>query len=586
MGRLLAGKKMISFRKKEDTRDIFEKLYHDESDGADTILNYYDGSIADAFFRAADIYPGYTAYEFLGRKVSYKGMRKQVEHCAKALKAVGLQPGECVTIALPNCPQALCLFYAVNLAGGVAAMIHPLSSEREIEYYLQTSKAVMVVTLDQLFGKFKNILVNTDVRLAIVTGIQDGLAFPKNVAYKMTVGRKTEKVAETEDIFRWQTFMDLGSEYEGAYAESRSCHDPAVILFSGGTTGTTKGVVLTSHNFNSQAIQIKATVPVLTPGDKFIAAMPMFHGFGLGICIHCMLYAGACTILIPRFTAKSYAKLISDSKCSYFAGVPTLFEAILRVPKLHGLDYSHLKGIFSGGDSLSPELKDRFDRFLAEHNSPVCVREGYGATETLSACCLSPKEGAKRGSIGFPFADMKFKIIDRETGKELPAGETGEIIISGPLVMKEYIGNPEETAQTLKEDENGVKWLHTGDYGMIDEEGFVFFKGRAKRMIIASGYNVYPNQVEAVLMEHEYVDKACVIGVADKYRMQKIKAFIVLKDGIAPGEETKKEIMEYCKIKFAKYAKPNEIEFRDSLPQTKIGKTDYRKLEEEEKKRA
>lgn len=576
---------MLGFRKKEDTRDIFEKLYNDEVDGADTILNYYDGTMCDALFRAADIYSGYIAYEFLGRKVTYKGMRKQVELAAKALKNAGLKLGECVTIALPNCPQALVLLYAVNLAGGVASMIHPLSSEREIEYYLKTSRAVMVVTLDQLFGKFENILEASEVRLTIVTGIQDGLVFPKNVAYKMTAGRKTAKVEETESIIRWNTFLDLGKDYEGPFAESRQPHDPAVILFSGGTTGTTKGVVLTNHNFNSQAIMIKATVPVLTPGDKFIAAMPMFHGFGLGICIHCMLYAGAESILIPRFTAKSYVKLISESKCSYFAGVPTLFEAILRVPKIHGLDFSHLKGIFSGGDSLSPELKDRFDRFLAEHNSPVQVREGYGATETLSACCLSPKEGAKRGSIGFPFADMSFKIIDHDTGKEMKPGETGEIIISGPLIMKEYIGNPEETAQTLRTDENGVKWLYTGDLGMIDEEGFVFFKGRAKRMIIASGYNVYPNQVETVLEEHPKVEKACVIGVADKYRMQKIKAFIVLKEGQSPDEDTKKELIEYCRQKFAKYAKPNEIEFRDSLPQTKIGKTDYRKLEEEEKQK-
>ena len=574
---------MISFRKKEDTRDIFENLYNTDTNNNDTVLNYYDGTMCDAVLRAADIYPGYTAYEFLGRKVSYKNMRKQIELVAKALKSSGLQPGECVTIALPNCPQALVLLYAVNLAGGVASMIHPLSSAREIEYYLKTSRAVMVITLDQLVGKFMEALENSEVRLTVITGIQDGLAFPKNVAYKMTAGRKTEKVEETENIIRWHTFLDLGKDYEGPFAESRQPHDPAVILFSGGTTGTTKGVVLTNHNFNSQAIMIKATVPVLTPGDKFIAAMPMFHGFGLGICIHCMLYAGAETILIPRFTAKSYVKLISESKCSYFAGVPTLFEAILRVPKLHGLDFSHLKGIFSGGDSLSADLKDRFDAFLKEHGSPVEVREGYGATETLSACCLSPKEGAKRGSIGLPFADMNFKIVDHETGKELPAGETGEIVISGPLIMKEYIGNPVETAQTLKEDEKGVNWLYTGDLGMMDEDGFVFFKGRAKRMIIASGYNVYPNQVEAVLEEHEKVEKSCVIGVADKYRMQKIKAFVVLKDGVPANEDTKKELLEYCKDKFAKYAKPNEIEFRESLPTTKIGKTDYRKLEEEEK---
>ena len=209
---------MLGFRKKEDTRDIFEKLYHDESDGADTILNYYDGTMCDALFRAADIYPGYIAYEFLGRKVTYKGMRKQVELAAKALKSAGLKPGECVTIALPNCPQALVLLYAVNLAGGIASMIHPLSSEREIDYYLKTSRAVMVVTLDQLFGKFENILEASEVRLTIVTGIQDGLVFPKNVAYKMTAGRKTEKVEETESIIRWNTFLDLGKDYEGPFA--------------------------------------------------------------------------------------------------------------------------------------------------------------------------------------------------------------------------------------------------------------------------------------------------------------------------------------------------------------------------------
>lgn len=544
-------------------------------------LDYFEGTIYEAIARSTTRFPDNLAYEFLGHKVNYKEFRQQIEDCAKALCNAGVKKGDVVTIALPNCPQALITFYASSLIGAVASIIHPLSSEREIEYYLNLTKSVLVVTLNQFFEKYQNLFEKTMIKKLIVTGIDNGLGFPKNVGYKIYVSQKSPKIEKSDTIIGWHTFIHEGKKYTGKYFGNPDPKDPALILFSGGTTGTTKGVVISSYAFNAFATQVLNSQRNFTPGDKFLAAMPLFHGFGLGVCVHSMLIEGASCVLIPRFTPKSYMKLISSSKCTYFAGVPTLFEAILRIPEVAGLDFSHLKGVFSGGDSLSIDLKERFDKFLRENGSTVDIREGYGATETIAACCLTPFDGGKKGSIGLPYADTTFKIVDLESNKELPSGEIGEILISGPSLMMEYINNSEETAKAVFVDENGQRWLHTGDLGLIDEEGYVFFKGRAKRMIIASGYNVYPNQIEEVLNENSMIEKSCVIGVPDKYRMQKIKAYIVLADGIPKTDETKRKITEYCLNNIARYAKPNEIEFRDTLPTTKLGKIDFRALEKE-----
>lgn len=548
-------------------------------------LDYYNGTVYDAVERSARLYPDNMAYEFLGNKVSYNEFIGQIDLCAKALKAEGLKEKEVVTIALPNCPQALCVFYAASRIGAVASVIHPLSSEREIEHCLNVTKSVMIVTLNQFYDKFENVFGRTPTRKIIFTGIDDGLGFFKSIGYKFYVNPKSPKIPKNGVEISWNAFMKSGKNYEGEYIGHAKSEDPAAILFSGGTSGTTKGVVITNYSFNAFGAQIINSTPSCTPGDIFLAAMPLFHGFGLGVCVHSMLFAGSGCILIPKFTPKNYLKLISTSKCQFFAGVPTLFEAILRVKSDTELDFSHLKGVFSGGDSLPYDLKVRFDEFLKENNASVQIREGYGATETLAACCLTPFTGGPKGSIGLPFADTSFKIVEPETDKELPAGETGEIIISGPSVMKEYIGNPEETEKTLKTHSDGKKWLYTGDLGYRDEDGYIYFCGRAKRMIIASGYNVYPNQIESVLCENSMIDKCCVIGVSDKYRIQKIKAFIVLTPDTPKNEATKKQIMDYCFNNIARYAKPNEIEFRDELPVTKLGKIDFKALEKEEEEK-
>ena len=358
--------------------------------------------------------------------------------------------------------------------------------------------------------------------------------------------------------------------------------DPAVVLYSGGTTGTTKGILLSNLNFNALAAQIIATNPIFRPGDKMLAAMPIFHGFGLGVSIHSMLGNGGRCILVPRFTPESYAKLIIKCQCNFIAGVPTLFEALLRQNCMDDADLSCLKGVFSGGDSLSIELKKRFDKFLYDHNAKIQIREGYGTTECVTASCLTPLHMAKEGSIGQPFPDTYYTIVEPGTVNEVDYGTEGEICISGPTVMMGYVNHPEENEATLRVHEDGKTWVHTGDLGYMDEDGFVYFKQRIKRMIITSGYNVYPSQLENILDAHELVQMSCVIGIPDTLKIQKVKAFIMLKPGVKPSAENKAVLLDYCRKNMAKYAMPYDIEFRETLPKTLVGKVAYRQLEEEE----
>ena len=549
-------------------------------------LNYFEGSMYDRLAETAEKYPGYIAFDFMGRRTTYRQLLAEIERCARALKTIGVRENDKVTIAMPNCPQAIYMFYAVNMVGAIANMIHPLSAEKEIEFYLNESGSVTAITLDQFYHKFEKIRKNTRVVNIIIASIKDALTKPILAGYMLTEGRKIKKIPEDAPVIRWREFMSLSRHCFYNYKVERKSDDPAVILYSGGTTGKTKGIVLTNKNFNALSQQIIATNPMFRPGDKMLSAMPLFHGFGLGVCIHSMLASGGRCILIPRFTAKSYAKQITKNKCNFIAGVPTLYEALLRVPEMSKADLSSLKGVFSGGDSLTPELKKKFDRFLYDHKAVIQVREGYGTTETVTACCLTPPHMHKEGSIGVPFPDTYIKIVRPNTDEELEYGKEGEILLSGPTMMKGYLKNPEETALTLRKHADGLTWVYTGDLGVMDSEGFVFFKGRAKRMIITSGYNVYPAAVENIIDSLDIVQMSCVIGVPDPYKMQKIKAFVMLKPGIAADSAAKEKIMEHCREHIAKYSLPYDIEFRKELPKTLVGKVAYRVLEEEEAKKA
>ena len=329
-------------------------------------------------------------------------------------------------------------------------------------------------------------------------------------------------------------------------------------------------------------MQTEAAGDCVVPGHKMLAIMPVFHGFGLGVCLHTAFASGSTALLVPQFSLGDYVKILKKQRPHYIAGVPTLFEAMLRHPDIKKINMSQMEGIFSGGDSLSIELKRKVDALLRECGSKEQVREGYGLTECVTASCLTPKSFHKEGSIGIPYPDMYYKIIKQETQEEAAYGDEGEIVISGPTVMKGYDNNEEETAKTLQKHSDGRVWLHTGDLGKMDEDGFVYFRQRIKRMIISSGYSIYPTQLENAIESHKDVLISCVIGVPDDYKMQRIKAFITLRDNKEATDEIKTSIVEHCKKTIAKYAIPAEFEYRAELPRTLVGKVAYLELEKEE----
>ena len=561
--------------------------WYEHSEGVPLHLEYPDCSMVELVARTAEQYPDITAYEFFGGKTTYKEFMEEVRRCAAALCAMGIEPGDKVTICMPNTPQAVIMFYALNYMGAIANMVHPLSGQEEIAFYLNESESVAALTLNQFYGKFNAIRDKIHIKKLIIATISEALSGPIKLGYWATQGRKIPNIPKNDELVTlWSDFLKAGDVYAGTVKQEQAAHDTAAILYSGGTTGTTKGILLSNLNFNALGLQTAAAGNCLVVGHKMLSIMPIFHGFGLGVCIHTVLINGGTCILVPQFTVESYAGLLKKHKPNYIAGVPTLYEALLRLKKVENLDLSQLEGIFSGGDSLSIELKHKVDAFLKSHGSQEQIREGYGTTECVTASCLTPKSSYKEGSIGIPFPDTYYKIVIPSTHDEVPYGQIGEICIAGPTVMQGYMNQPKETAQTLQLHEDGMVWLHTGDLGSMDEEGFIYFKQRLKRMIITSGYNVYPSQVENVIDAHEAVLMSTVIGIKDDYKMQRVKAFVVLRPGYEPSEELKEDLREHLKKHVARYAMPSEIEFRDALPKTLVGKVAYTVLEQEEAEKA
>lgn len=545
-------------------------------------LEYPKGSISDKVLETADEVPSNVALSYMGVKTTFKALKQKVLETAAAYTALGVRPGDKVTVCLPNVPQAVFSLYALNYIGAIASMIHPLSAEGEIIFYIKTAGSRFCITLDQFAEKFNEVLKKTDLEKLIITGAEDELDFVKKSAYRLFIKTKKQKSVKTGGkMILWSDFIKAGKKTVVTAAHKKDV-DPAVILFSGGTTGVTKGIMLSNLNFNALACQTIEMAHYPVRGAKMLAAMPVFHGFGLGVCIHTMMVAGGTSILVPRFNVKSYAELIMKNRPNFIAGVPTLFEALTRNQHLDKADLSCLKGVFSGGDSLSVELKKKFDAFLKSRNCSVRIREGYGTTECVTASCLTPYDKEKEGSIGIPYPDTYYMICKPGTTEPCDANEDGEICLRGPSVMLGYLDRPQETADTLRTHTDGYVWLHTGDLGFMDEEGFIFFKQRIKRMIITSGYNVYPSQIENIIDGHPAVQMSCVIGVKDPYKMQKVKAFVVLKEGYNPDDGVKNDILEYCKKNIAKYAMPYDIEFRTELPKTLVGKVAYTVLEKEE----
>jgi long-chain acyl-CoA synthetase len=534
-----------------------------------------DLTMYELFRDTAFQYPEKTAIDYMGAKISFGKLLHMIDRCAASFTAYGVKPGDCVLQSMPNVPGALMLLYALNKIGARVAMTHPLYTASELSQFVKETDSVWCVTVDMFYDRFREIL-RPDQKL-LITKISDFLPGTKKVAFNIIKGGKN-KIPEDGRVVLWKDFINKSEGADAAYERRIDPKEGAVVLFSGGTTNMPKGILLSSYNFNALSALI-GPFAEFTSDDSVIAILPVFHGFGLGICIHSILCNGGTLYLEPKFGVRIYIDSLRKHQPTFVAGVPTMFEAMLRDKRFAKVRFDRLKAIYSGGDSLSPELKVRFDERLKAQGSRVELAEGYGLTETVTGCVLTPPGLYRKGAIGIPMPDMLAKVVDMETKQEVPYGENGEIALAGPTLMLEYLGNPEETNHAIRTDENGIRWLYTGDIGTMDEDGYLYFKSREKRMLKVSGVSVYPMQVEQVLEQHELVFRACVVGVPDDYQMTSVKAYVVLEDPSLATDETKKILLKHCRKHLIKWSVPRAIEFRDKLPTTLVGKVEYSALE-------
>ena len=438
-----------------------------------------------------------------------------------------------------------------------------------------SSKVGIALALDAFYGPLAAATPRQPLEAIIVARIPDYLSPLKKLGFWLTRGRKIRALPADARLRRWSAFMR--APHPDAPAADAAANDPAAILFSGGTTGEPKGILLSNRNFIAEGMQAAAWGG-LGEGDAILAILPIFHGFGLGVCVNAALMAGGKSILVPVFEPAAVATLLRTKRPSVLVGVPTLFHALADDRTLARADLSCLRACFCGADTLPRPVKERFEKRVAERGGNVRLLEGYGLTEAVTAIMAMPKGEYREGSIGIPFPDMDAKICAPGTEDELPAGGEGELCVSGPAVMLGYLDDAEATAQTLRVHRDGRTWLHTGDLAKRDADGFFYFVLRLKRIIKSSGFNVYPTQVEQVLYAHPAVADACVVGVPDEAQVERVKAYVVLKEPSQAGQEMREALIEDCRRQLIKWSCPREIEFRRELPKTRVGKVDYRAL--------
>jgi len=548
-------------------------------------LDYPSLSIFAMFKNDSEKNPDLTGLIFFGVKTSKAVLLKQVVHMSRQFSQIGIKKGDKVIICLPNTPQAIVSFYALNRLGAIPAPIHPLSAPAEIEDYAKLVCAKAAITLDGFYPRFAAVQNNTKFEKLIVCSLKTEMGLITKIGFSLTLGRKIKPVPYSSAVLKWTDIeWKQGKELpEIENPDPLGEDELALILFSGGSTGEPKAIMLSNKNINALAMQMNAGGGPVCPGDKMLSILPIFHGFGLAVGIHVMQISSGACILVPKFKAETIAALVKKYKPHFLAGVPSLFDALTADKNFKKLKLDSFKGLFCGGDSLSPEIKKRFDAVLKEGKSLIMLREGYGLTETVTACAITPRSEYRDNSFGVPCPDNWLKVVKPGTEEECEAMEDGEICVSGPTVMIGYFNDPQTTSQVMKKHKDGRTWIHTGDVGCMDADGFFYFKQRAKRIIKNAGIAIYPSQIENVLNKHPAVRISCVIGIAHDSRGEDPKAFIRLKDGITGTEELKQEIIDFCKNELMPYSRPRIIEFIDKMPMTNVGKVNFRELEEREK---
>ncbi len=543
-------------------------------EGVPETLTYPEEPIFWLLEKASKDFPDKEALVFYGKSMSYRELRDASLRFASSLQRLGVGKGDRVALLLPNCPAYPISYFAIARIGAVVAQFNPLYTERELELLLEDAGADVAITLDVLAYKFNDIVAKGKLKRLIVAKLRHFLPFPLNVLAPLKT--LTNPKAKFPSSFAVHDFMELvrsGGSPSGVDIDP--AEDVAVFQYTGGTTGLAKAAMLTHRNVVCNAVQVAAWASCMTrEGEEVVmCVLPFFHVYGMTVGMNVGILLGGKLVLEPRFEVERVVKLIEKHKVTLFPGVPTIYVAINKFISegKSRVDLSSVKFCLSGGAPLPVEVAEEFERLTGG-----VLREGYGLSESSPVTHANLPDGpSRRGSIGIPISDTLAKIVDPETGEEMPIGEPGELCVKGPQVMKGYWNRPEETKAAL--DEEG--WLHTGDIAYMDEEGYFYIVDRKKDMIIAGGYNIYPREVEEVLYQHPKVLECAVIGVPDKYRGETVKAFIVLK----PGETaTKEEIIEFCKKNLAAYKVPKLIEFAEELPKSAVGKVLRRVLRERE----
>ncbi len=546
-------------------------------------LSYPPMTMSGALHEKARELPAPTALIYMGARISHAALDRRIQGMSRALGAAGMKRGDHVLVCLPNVPQAVIVFYALNRLGAVPAMIHPLSAPSEIRGYATQTSCTWAVTLDAFYPRFAEIRGQTRLAHMVICRADDCMGPFLKLGFALTEARKIAPIPSDPSLLKWKEL-----ERQGRTAPELAAPDPlspdelALFLFSGGTTAASKAIMLSSTNCNVLAVQTNAAGGPILPGDSMLSILPMFHGFGLAVGIHAILIQGGTCVLVPRFTADGLAALVKKYRPAYMAGVPTLFDALASNPRFAKAPAGSFKGLFCGGDSLSRQTKERFEEVVKRVGCTTPLREGYGLTESVTANMLMPRDHYREGSMGIPYPDMLGKVVRPGTMEEAAPGEDGEICVSGPTLMLGYLDDPDETAVTLRRHDDGLLWLHTGDIGTMDEDGFFYFKQRVKRIIKTSGISVYPSQIEDVLNKHPAVRLSCVIGVPHPTKLQVPKGFVTLNDGWKANPDLEQELIEHCRKELMPHSCPRGIEFRDRLPLTLVGKVAYRALEAQE----
>ncbi|MEW6528033.1 MAG: long-chain fatty acid--CoA ligase [Spirochaetota bacterium] len=536
-------------------------------------LDFDKTTMPQALARSAQKYAENIALIFMGKKISYATLDRMVNRFAKALRALGAKKGDTVALVLPNIPQVVIANYATWRIGAVAALNNPLYTERELQYQLDDSDATIVITLDLLLPRILTIKPNTKIRHIITCHISDYLPFPLKQLFPYVKKKMYRKVKPSNDVSQ---FLDLMRQYDDTPVKDESSWDDvATLLYTGGTTGTSKGVMLTHANMSCNVQQLRSWFYDLKEGEgSMMGIFPFFHSAGFTGIQNMTIWGGWTDILIPRPEPGVIIEQIKKFKPTFVPGVPTIFIGLLNNPEFRKMDLRFIKGFIAGAAPLPVETIKQLKELTGGDIINI-----YGLTEISPMGTGSPWKGnIKPGTVGIPLPNTQIKIVDVESGtKEMEIGQSGEICFKGPQVMKGYYKKPEETAAVLKDG-----WLYTGDIGTIDEDGYLTIVDRKKDMIISSGYNIFPLEIDEILFQHPRILEACTIGVPDAYRGEAPKAFVVVK----PGEHlTKEEIIAYCKEKLAPYKVPREIEFIDALPKSAIGKILRKEVREMERKK-